>query len=140
MSNKHLYRIIDEPRARAAERLIVNPLVILFVSIFLPLLWSPPLMGRFWMPFVWIMVNSFLLGSPTFWKELLISVGALGSMLGLVFMAGAFAETLQLDNGGSVYPYFRIALLAAFYLFLYLVVFIQMAPWSIYDYVRGGNR
>lgn len=136
MTEKQLYRIIDEPKVRAAESLIVNPLVILLVAIFLPFLWTPPLMGRYWMPFAWIVINGFFLGSPTFWKEFLISSAALLAMVGLFFSLAVFKP----ENASAIYPYFNIALSAVFFLFLYIVVFIQMTSWSIHEYIRESQR
>lgn len=136
MSEKQIYRIIDEPKVRAAETLIVNPLVILLAGIFLPLLWEPPFMGRFWIPFAWVIANGFLLGSPSFLKELLISVAALLSMMGLFASLAIFKP----ENANALYPYFNIALSGVFFLFLYTVVFIQMTPWSIHEYIRESQR
>ena len=36
------YQIIDEPKTKPYEYLIVNPIVILLAGILVPLIWSPP--------------------------------------------------------------------------------------------------
>jgi hypothetical protein len=137
-ASKNTYHIVDEPNFGPHHKLIVNPLVILMVSIFLPLVWVPPFMGKFWMPFVWLVVNSYLLGSPTFWKECLISVGSAITLLAVFFVSIIVVNShVEIERAG---PYIRLGLMATLFLFLYLVVFMQMKSYSIYEYIQQNSE
>jgi hypothetical protein len=132
------YHIIDEPNFGPHHKLIVNPLIILIVSIFLPLVWVPPFMGKFWMPFVWLVVNSYLLGSSTFWKECLISIGSAITLLTMFFvLMMVIASDVEIK---SAVPYIRLGLQTTLFLFLYLVVFMQMKSYSIYKYILQNSE
>ncbi|MBH1971712.1 hypothetical protein FK216_09930 [Moraxellaceae bacterium AER2_44_116] len=131
------YHIIDEPKTRTADYLIVNPIIILLAAMFVPLVWTPPLLGKFWLPLLWVGMNSYLLGSPTFKKELAIMVG--GTVLFIMviiateFIRQAFTPILK---SSQTAPYLRIALQAVFFATLYFVVFLQAAPHAIYEYIK----
>lgn len=136
--SKNKYHIVDEPNYGSHHKLIVNPIVILMVSVFLPLLWSPPFMGKFWMPFVWLVFNSYLLGSPTFWKECAVSFCAcLMIPLGFLFAIITINSGVEIE---SVRPYLFLGLQTMLFLFLYFVVFMQMKPYSIYEYIEQGSK
>lgn len=140
MSN---YSLIDEPKPKAYEHLIVDPLVIFFAAILVPLFWNPPMLGRIWMPLLWLCVNSFLLGSPTLLKEIIIAIG--GFALWYVFMYLCIYPMIFLNLNAyvdSAIPYFRILNQGVFYLSLYLLVFIQRTPYSIFQYIKelGARR
>ena len=132
------YHIVDEPNFGTHHKLIVNPLLILFVSIFLPIIWMPPFMGKFWMPFVWLIVNSYLLGSPTFWKECLLSIGSAVTLIAVLFVSLMVVKSnVGIEHVG---PYLRLGMQATLFLFLYLVVFMQMKPYSIYEYIQRNTE
>jgi len=138
-SGKNAYHIIDEPKIRAAEHLIVNPLVILLASILIPIFWSPPYLGRFWLPFFWLCLNGYLLGSPTLLKEALISLGSIVSLAAVFFILVFVPAGLGLiDKPELIYPYIQLSLMAVFFIGMYIVVFIQTIPWSIYNYIAQG--
>ena len=135
------YSIIDEPRPRPWQHLIVNPNIILLTAIFVPLFWNPPFWGRFWIPAVWLVFNGVSLGSPTLRKELtVVAVGA------LVWLGILFATFPVLDAFGfnlppeTVSPYLRLLLFGVFFLILYLAVSMQSTAWQLFEYVRERNR
>ncbi|MDZ7904263.1 MAG: hypothetical protein U5L01_17805 [Rheinheimera sp.] len=45
------YRIIDEPRLKKSQQLIVDPTLIFFAAMLVPMLVEIPLWGKFWLPF-----------------------------------------------------------------------------------------
>ena len=134
------YEIIDEPHARPwGEKVIINPLFILLAAILVPLIWSPPFFGRFWIPFIWLAVNGVALGSSTLLKEIAtLIVGALAC-------AGVFFGTVYLLHNEllpytdeQVIPYMIITLYGVFFLTMYLVVFNQSRSYELYNYIRSG--
>lgn len=131
------YTIIDEPRPGAKQALIMNPMVILLAAIFVPLFWSPPLFGRFWMPLLWLGLNGVFLGSPTLKKELAILVGVLLSLpalfYGVLFVVQQPFWPFAME---SAYPYLRISLQGALFIGLYWVTILQTAPYEIFQYAR----
>lgn len=131
------YKIIDEPKVRGAEKLIVNPILILFASVIIPIFWNPPFLGRLWMPLVWLGVNGFLLGSPTFKKEILYLVGGAISQVGLFFLLGILVSNkVFTDNGEQLYPFYQIVSQGVLFFIMYVVVIIQSTPYDIYSYVK----
>lgn len=135
------YQIIDEPRPKPWQHLIVNPNIILLAAIFVPLLWNPPFWGRFWIPAVWLVFNGISLGSPTLRKEIAVVLVGTLAWLGILFttfpMLNAFGVDLAPDQVG---PYLRIILFGVFFLILYLAVTMQSTAWQLFEYVRDRNR
>ncbi len=139
MGNNLKYIIIDEPKTRFFEHFIINPILILLAAMIIPMLISLPYFGRWWLPFVWLIFNGFLMGSPTIKKEFIYS------LLGLITISAFFyliyfivKENLQFDF--SAINYIVIFMQGLFFLFLYFVVFLQLAPYQIYQYVKEGNN
>ncbi len=130
------YHIIDEPKIKQSENLIVDPVIILLVAIFLPLFWAPPYFGRWWLPFLWLAVNGYLMGSPTLKKEIAISVIGIISLFGLMELFIHISKLEPFNQLKSLAQYVRIILNGAFFLILYLVVFKQSIPYEIYSYTR----
>jgi len=128
------YQIIDEPKSRGYENLILNPLVILFLGIVVPIFWQPPLFGRFWMPVVWLLANGYFLGSPTMLKEVLIGI------VGCLCIAGSFLLLMYLHQEQELWrflvPYFKIFTQAILFFTLYLIVLAQSGPFSIHEYIK----
>lgn len=129
------YSIIDEPKIKPWVRYAVNPIIILFAAMLVPMIWNPPYFGRLWLPFVWLVINGWLLGSPTLKKELLYAV------VGLLLMAGIFylMHFVVINNirfEFSFFKYMGVLLNAVLFLFIYLVVFMQTGPYEIYEYLR----
>lgn len=134
------YRIIDEPKTKLANQFIVNPTAVLLAAMLVPLFVTIPFYGKFWLPFVWLMINSYLLGSPTFWREFFYSIcGLLIIVCAFVgFGYGIKTEFISSPNRWS--SYFRILVTAIYFIAMYLVVFTQLVPFSIYDYVKNRSH
>ena len=133
------YQVIDEPKPTIYDSFVVNPVVILFASLLIPLFIDLPAFGRYWMPLLWITVNSFLMGSPTKMKELMIS------LLGFIAFVALLAVMLYLLNtnvelSSFVTPYFRIGSQAIVFFTLYLIVYYQSTPYLILEYVKEQNK
>ncbi|MCE2595044.1 hypothetical protein Q4519_01665 [Motilimonas sp. 1_MG-2023] len=127
------YNIIDEPKPSWGSTFVLDPIAILFLCIFIPVLWSPPLAATYWFPLVWMVANGIFMGSPTIKKELLIAVLGGLTLLGLLIGFGAIAK--QDGMGVMVFPYFRILLKAALFLCLYYIAFIQSGPYALHQYI-----
>lgn len=129
------YTVIDEPRPRPWHNLIAPPILILLAAILLPMFWNPPLYGRVWLPMLWLAVNGLLLGSPSLKKEwLILASGLLGyaaTLYGGIWLAETFLARPQV-----AWPYLRILLQGVLFFVLYLVVFIQSAPYELFTYLR----
>lgn len=131
------YRIIDEPRARFSTQLIVNPLAIFLVAMFLPIVFMPPYHGRVWIPFVWLVINGILLGSPSLKKEVILATCGILLWFCLPLAALKVLESMQLaDRWEFFQAYVHIGRQAAFFFFLYLIVFAQSVPYAIYQYLK----
>jgi len=130
------YQIIDEPKPSRWAKFIVNPVAILLVAMLLPLMWTPPLAGRYWMPLLWLLVNGFILGSASWKKELIFSI--VGGLAMLVCVYGALFYFQQFDPEGlpQAAPYIRIVLNGVLFLSLYLVVFTQSTSYQLYQYIH----
>lgn len=129
------YQIIDEPHPGAYENLIVNPVTILFLSIFIPFFMDLPFYGKFWMPLVWLTANGHFLGSPTRWKETFIAIGGLAIILvlsGIILTLFDSDETLA----SFILPYYRIVTQAVLFFTLYIIVLYQSAPFSLREYLK----
>ncbi len=134
------YRIIDEPKPKPQDYLIVNPIVILLLGMILPLFWQPPLYGRMWGPLLWAIVNGYLLGSPWLKYEILIAIGGAALWLSLPYAALlAMSVFGQAHAFESAIPYVRIANQGVFFLTLYLMVLKQMLSYEIYAYRRENH-
>ena len=124
------YQIIDEPKQRKADYLIVPPILILLASIFLPYYIAP----------IWLLVNSYLLGSPTFRRELIIII--VGSLLLAVFALGSVYLLQQ--QGEELLerfsPYIRLTSRAGYFFMLYWVIALQNAPYELFNYIREANK
>ncbi|MEM7079026.1 MAG: hypothetical protein AAF513_10400 [Pseudomonadota bacterium] len=135
------YQVIDEPQVRSwGEMIIVNPVLILFAAMIVPMFVSLPIYGRFWMPFAWLALNGWALGSATLKRELITSV------LGLIAMSAVvFIPALLISSGvvpfsmEQAQPYIAILLMGALFFLLYLVVFPQERSYQLYEYLRRGR-
>ncbi len=132
------YEIIDEPKVQFLEKFIVHPVIILFAAMIVPMFVSIPFFGRFWIPFVWLVFNGIILGSPTIKKEIIYAVLGVLTLVGLFYL-GIYLYTLLQHSKISVFSYLRILMSGVFFLFLYLIVFLQEAPYQIYQYIKEKN-
>jgi hypothetical protein len=132
------YNIIDEPQVKPQAHLIINPIIIFFAAVFVPLFWNPPFAGSVWMPMVWLCINGYLLGSPTLGKEITYAISGIFCSLAIpVGFAVLFVlEVNWIPDAEVIEPYIRITTRATLYLFLYLVIFTQLVPYAIYNYLR----
>ena len=114
-------------------------MVILFAALLIPIFIDLPAFGRYWMPLAWITLNGFLMGSPTKVKELIIAVlGAIAFIAllsGMLYLSGTNEELSKF-----LAPYFRIGSQAILFFTLYLIVFYQSTPYSIFEYVQEQNK
>lgn len=134
------YRIIDEPKVKMAQQLIVNPIAILLAAILVPIFVNIPLYGKFWLPFIWLIMNSYFLGSPTFWRECAYSIVG---MLAIAAVFIGFGYGIKIDvitSPNSLAPYVRVLVNALYFIALYLIVFTQSVPFSIYQYVKQQGQ
>ncbi len=131
------YQILDEPKPGKQANLVVDPTGILLASIVIPLLWTPPMYGRFWIPFLWLIANSWFMGSPTFRKELFTSIFSLVLLALIPFISIALLGALQMDEHlQAAAPYVRITMNAFFFFSLYYVVAMQASAYAIFSYLR----
>lgn len=140
-SKTNRYRIIDEPMTKSwGERFVVNPIIILFAAIFVPLFWQPPMYGRIWLPIVWLGLNGYMLGSSTLGKEVGAGILAMAAWYGVILLSvwliGIESLGLSLEQ---LMPYSRTLQFAVYFLFLYLAVFYQIKSHQLFDYVHDGR-
>ena len=133
------YKIIDEPKPTIYSNFVVNPILILFASILLPLFFTLPWYGRFWMPLVWIVLNGFLLGSPTRIKETVIAIAGC-IFFALLYNAVVYLAETDPTAANMVIPYYRILNQGAIFFVLYLIVFYQSAPYAIHEYLKEQHQ
>ncbi|GGY83344.1 hypothetical protein GCM10011613_30290 [Cellvibrio zantedeschiae] len=134
------YRIIDEPKVKIDQQLIVNPVVILFAAMLVPLFVTIPFHGKFWLPFIWLIMNAYFLGSPTFWREFCYSLIGLFAIAGVFIGFGYGIKTEVITSPNKLAPYMRVLVNAIYFIALYLVVFTQSVPFSVYEYVKQQGR
>ncbi len=132
------YKIIDEPKVKHLEKLIVHPVIILFAAMIVPMFVAIPYFGRFWIPFVWLIFNGIILGSPTIKKEIAYAILGLASLIGTYYLGVHYYVSLE-NTKISVISYLRIFMTGIFFLFMYLIVFLQEAPYQIYQYIKGDK-
>ena len=137
-TNNDDYIIIDEPKARFFEKMIVNPVIILLAAMIIPIFVSLPFYSRWWFPFVWLVFNGIILGSPSIKKEIFYSVIGV-ALLVTIFFVVQYIYNIYAPFDFSFINYAIIISNALFFGFLYLVVFSQNAPYQIYEYVKGES-
>ncbi|GAB1264631.1 hypothetical protein NBRC116493_05390 [Aurantivibrio infirmus] len=140
-NNNSSYQIIDEPKPKPWDSLIFNPIGILLLAMLLPFVWTPPFYGRLWIPLVWLIVNSWLIGSPSFFRELVFAIVGLALYFALpyifVFASSAFGFE---EYTNAAVPYLRIVMQAEFFITLYLIVFKQMVPYELFIYIKEQGQ
>ena len=130
------YQIIDEPKPSRWSKFIVSPIAILLVSMLLPMMWSPPWGGRYWMPLVWLVANGLLLGSASWRKETMYCIAGGLSMLACVYGSLFYFQNYHPELLRQAVPYILIALNGLLFLSLYLVVFTQATSYNLYQYIH----
>ena len=119
---KHDYIIIDEPGLSPIAHIVLNPLVILFATLIIPIIWNPPALGRFWMPYIWLLLNGYALNSATWAKEWVICIAGIILMC-LIWLSIALAVDHKEVN-------------ATWLLCLYYAVFTQSTSYELFEYMR----
>lgn len=131
------YQIIDEPGRSVWSHLIVSPVIILLASIFVPLFIDLPFRGKIWMPFLWFVINSYCLSSPTFKKETVLAILGCGlwfcSLYALTYIAYKQPAGIATER---FFPYIRIIQQGILFLFLYFMLNLQSRPYAIYEYLN----
>lgn len=123
-----------------AARFIVNPMAILLAAMLVPIFVNIPLYGKFWVPFIWLILNGYFLGLPTFWRECCY---AIGGVLAIVAAFAGFGYAIKIgliSSPDSVAPYLRVLVNAIYFIALYLAVFTQSVPFSVYEYVKQQGQ
>jgi len=138
MANKETYQIIDEPKLPFSTNLIVNPVWILLAAMILPFIWVPPFYGRYWLPFLWLIVNGILLGSATLKKEVIYAAAGLLLIFAIFYLSGVLIDG-QTAFSFSLFHYLFLIISAVFFLFLYLIVFTQNVSYEIFSYYQEKN-
>ncbi|MBL4673900.1 MAG: hypothetical protein JKX81_16690 [Arenicella sp.] len=133
-----VYQIIDEPQPSLYSKLVIDPVAILFASLLIPIFIELPLYGRFWMPLAWIVLNGWLLGSPTRKKETVIAIAG-GLTLIIFYSAMVYLAGVNVEMATLAFPYYRILNQGALFFTLYMIVFYQSAPYAIHQYVKEHN-
>ena len=133
------YTIIDEPKMGHQQRFIVNPVLILFASIFVPLMISLPFYLKWWAPALWLVVNGWLLGSPTKIRETIIGIlGVLFVPLSLIVVSVLTASSTELYQ--TIAPYYQLILQGVMFFTLYLIVAYQSSSYSLHEYFLNKAR
>jgi len=133
------YLIIDEPKARFSGRFVINPIFILLASIIIPIVITLPFYGRFWLPFIWLAFNGFVMGSPSLKKETIWGLLVCALIWTILFPVWD-AIYATLENPKRFQPYIIIGLNAVLFAGLYMVVFIQSVPFEIFEYVKEQRK
>ena len=121
-----VYRIADEPRLSRLSRVVVNPFIILLLSMLL----------MFELGTVWLLFNGFAMGSPYARRNLLVTLGAV-----VVFFAAYVGASVGLGvtEGGAnleYAPYFRLAVRTFWILVCYYLFMSQMKIYPLFQYYR----
>ena len=124
----NIYRIEDEPQPTKLSHLVVNP--------FWP--FSSVIWGT-WVGWPWLVINGFIMGSPTRWRELSWIIGGfMGSIV--------LAIILVLHNNGSLQSRSGLQYidLDPYFLLLFwrliiscIVVALQIRTFGLYEYYGG---
>ncbi|WP_087023202.1 hypothetical protein [Thaumasiovibrio subtropicus] len=134
------YHIIDEPKATKWDFLVMNPMVIIFATMIVPIIWAPPFAGRYWVPLVWICVNGYIMGSATFKREVVTClVGCLALLAVFIGFAQIPHEVIENTTIGW-FNYLRLALNTILFLTLLLAAFSQMKSFSLFQYIGEGRE
>lgn len=129
------YSIIDEPKQNHLNGLILNPIIILFASILVPIFISLPYFGRIWIPAAWLILNSLLLQSATRWREIIVSILAVVGWFAIIYGSVVLLYFFGSEDLKKTGPYIRIFSQAAFYFCLIYVVALQSTSYSLYEYI-----
>lgn len=129
---KDTYRIVDEPRPGALERVVVRPMW--------PLLGS--MLGITVFGWVWFIINGIGMGSPSRGKEM--GWAAIGLVGGYIILIGLFltAEALAVPSSSQkmLAPYLMLGMLVWKLFVSYRLQMYQERVYEIYAYYSGQER
>lgn len=135
------YSIIDEPKQHQLNAFIVNPIIILFASMLVPIFINLPYYGRIWMPALWLIINSLLLKSASRTKE--IGVALLAVIVWFFIIYGIW-DLVYLHANDNTFrhtiPYLKIFSQAVFYFCLIYAASLQSTSYSLYEYINKRNQ
>lgn len=138
MSHSTTYDIIDEPKPHLLAKLVVNPTFILLAAIILPFVFSLTTYLRFGLPFGWVILNAFWMGSPARWKTVVIASIGYALTIALPYIAVFIILFFNLrDYLNITIPYIHIAIQALFFFTLYWLVFTQQSAYGIHEYLKS---
>lgn len=140
MDRKYDYRIVDEPNPRRFDALIINPLFIFLAAIAVPIFFPVPFVIKIIAPVIWLLLNSFFLGSPSFWKECLAGLIGVASIFGVLWAWAYFVAMVDFNHSkfGNGMQYVPILTQAGLILTLFCVVSMQSKPFAIRQYLKAG--
>lgn len=122
------YQIEDEPRPRPLAHTAVRPLWPLFAVMF----------GGAWMAWPWFLWNGWVVGSPTWRRELAWVVGGVLGFFGLAFFYGLLTRLGVVDRSQAAYA------MLAFTLWklgvTYALFSLQARTFQIYEHYGGVVR
>lgn len=134
------YRIIDEPRPRAAERLIVDPTFILFAAVLAPMLLRGVYLVAWIIPLLWWAFNAWLLRSPSWRREAVaVSLGVLG-VVAVILLTVRLAGLGWFEDPRRIWSYSFILQSAMFFGGLYYAAFQQANAYAIFVHLHRGGR
>ena len=134
------YRIIDEPRPRAAEGLIVDPIVILFAAIFVPMLSRWLHLFSWSIPLLWWAFNCWLLRSPNWRREAMAMSLAVLGVIAVIMLTVNLSAFGWFEDPHRIWRYSFILQTAVFFGGLYYAVFQQATAYAIFVHVRRGGQ
>jgi hypothetical protein len=123
------YRIADEPQPSPLARLAVDPIW--------PLLTT--MVGGLLIGWVWLALNSSLIGSPSRRRELLLMAAGLITLMLLPFALWTTGDLIRDATGWTLNSYLLIAVPACKLYVTYLVYFRQSAAFEIYAAYGGAS-
>ena len=123
------YRLPDEPRPGALQRIVVSPTWPLFAS----------MLGGPWIGWPWFVLNAHAVGSPTRWRQTLLAAGGLIVTFGLLVAIGVAHLQGILPDGIPL----RLGILLLFawkITVAYVLASMQWRSVELFEYYRGIVR
>jgi hypothetical protein len=127
-SSDLLYRIADEPRINKLSRMTISPFYIVLAS----------MVVDFGLGVVWLLFNSFAMGSSYARRDLVVALAAVAGIAGTAVISVIVLEQeqLQADVLGS---YLRLAFKTAWIALCYYLYLSQMKVYPLFQYYRQRN-
>lgn len=125
MSDALRYRIIDEPKPGALQRFGLPPLLVFLV-------------GNFFLPWGWLVIalNAFLLAGPYKWREVGLSLAAIGCYWLGIFAIGALLTAEVISETPA--PYIFVLFIGAGLCCAAWTYVSQERTWQLRKYLAQG--